>query len=355
MKKFLLFIMLFQLLLTGCMEKEILDDVNLVTAGAFDIIDNGQLRGVANINTYLKDQPVEDQLLSQEAELSRDILSDMQKQSTNPLVLGKLQIVLFGESVAKSGVNELVDTLQRDATISERLLLVVTRGEAKGILESDFSPQGASEFLTNLVLHNKNHLDVPKLNLHMFLYQYYSKGQDAYLPILKRKDNIVEIDGLALFDQDKVVGEISNERMFFFKTLADNYTKGSYTLALPASEEKVGIMSISSSRKLKLLSTEPLKVEISIHLKGFINEYTGEKITLKITKEAEREFEEVIKREALAMIGQFKALKIDPIGIGDEIRSKSRSFSMDEWEDKISELDVEVKANVVISETGVVH
>ncbi|MGM0873354.1 MAG: Ger(x)C family spore germination protein [Bacillota bacterium] len=354
MKKFLLLIIFFQFILTGCVEKEILDDVNLVTAVGFDRVEENRIEGTVIINTYLKDQPVQDSKLTNESELSRDILANMQKESTDPLVLGKLQIVLFGEDLSKSGISDLVDTLQRDASIGERLLLAVTRGKSKDILDADFSTKGASRFLTDIILHNTINRDLPRTNLHLFLFQYYSKGQDPYLPIIKRKDKSVEIDGLALFDNEKLVSEISNEQLLFFKVLADQYSQGSYTLEIPESKEKAGIKSIASSRKLKVVSTEPLKVEISIHIEGFINEFTGKRITPKIIEKVEKAFEKRVEKETLALIEQFKELKIDPVGIGDDIRSQTRNFNIKEWKEKMPALMADVEADVVINETGVI-
>ncbi|MGM7720097.1 Ger(x)C family spore germination protein [Metabacillus sp. Hm71] len=354
MKKMFPLIILVVLFLTGCVEQEIIDDVNLVTVTGFDKIEKDKIRGTAIINTYLKDQPVQDYQLVESSELSRDILSDMQKKSPDPLVLGKLQVVLFGEALSRSGITDLVDTLQRDASISERLLLAVTRDEAKSVLEADFGTQGASRFLSSLILHNNLHRDLPKSNLHLFLYQYYSKGQDPFLPILSKKGKDVLIDGLALFDDVKLVGEISNEKLLFFKILADQYSKGSYTLNIPDSKEKAGIRSISSSRKLNLISLNPLKVEISAHVEGYINEYTGRKITQEVIKKAEKAFKDEIEKESLALIDKFKELQIDPLGIGDDIRSQSRDFDISNWREEIKDLNVDVKADVLISETGVI-
>lgn len=354
MRKFFLFIIILSLLLTGCVEEETIDDVNLVTVMAFDRTEENKLRGTAVINTYLKDQPVKDFLIGEKSELSREVISNLQRKTPEPLVVGKLQVVLFGKKLADVGINEIVDTLQRDAAISDRLLLVVTRGEAKNILEADFGTEGASRFISSLILHNKLNRDLPMTNLHVFLYQYYSRGHDPYLPILKESDKKIEIDGLALFDNHKLVGEISTGKLLFFKVLADQYSKGVYTLELPESQKKVGINSIYSSRKFKLISTNPLKVEINVHIEGYINEYTGKKITQEIINEVEVAFSKKVENESEALIEKFRELKIDPLGIGDDIRSKSREFDIDKWREKIPELEVDVKADVLISETGVI-
>ncbi len=356
MKNMLLALAFAVFTLTGCVEKEVIDDVNLVVAAGFDLTENEQIRGSANVNTYMKDQPVTDYVIVSESELSREVISDMQKQSPDPLVIGKLQIALFGEKLAKQGLTEVVDTLQRDASIGERLLLAVTRGEAKSVLEAEFSTVGAAQYLSNLIVQNKENRDLPRTNLHLFLYQHYSQGQDPFLPILKKNDQTgsVEIDGIVLMDDEKVVGEISNEKLIFFKLLTDQYTKGSYTVKIPDSENSAVVKSLSSDRELKAVSSNPLKVKIDIRLTGYINEYTGKKITPKVKTEIAKAFEDEVKKETLALINRCKELKIDPIGIGDDLRSQIRTFKIEEWRDKIPELEVDINAEVTISESGVI-
>lgn len=357
MKSKLLFIpIVIIFFLSGCVEKEVIDDVGLVVAAGFDLSEDGKIRGAANVNTYMKDQPVADYIMVSESKLSRDVLSEMQKQSPDPLVIGKLQIALFGDKLAKQGLSEIIDTLQRDASIGERLLLAVTRNDAKEILEAEFATIGAAQYLSNLILHNKMSRDLPRTNLHIFLYQHYSEGQDPFLPILKKNEQTgsVEIDGIVLMDDEKVVGELPNDKLLFFKVLTDQYTKGSHIVEVPDSEDSAVIKSLSSSRKLKVTSTNPLKVKIDVKIEGFINEYTGDKITPEVKEKLAKTFEGQVEKESLALIQKFKELKIDPIGIGDDLRSHIRTFNIKEWRERIPELTVDVHADVVISESGVI-
>lgn len=356
MKKKLFLITAVLFFLSGCVEKEVVDDVNLIVATGFDLTDNGRVRGTADVNIYMKDQPVKDYHIVAESKLSRDVISEMQKKSQEPLVIGKLQVALFGDKLAKQGLSEIVDTLQRDASIGERLLLAVTRDDAMGILKSDFATVGAGQYLSNLILHNIESRDLPSTNLHLFLYQYYSKGQDPFLPILKKneQEGNVEIDGIALMEDEKVVAELPNEKLLFFKVLTDQYSKGSHTVEIPNSEHSAVVKSLSSSRELRVISEQPLKVNIDIKLKGYINEYTGKKITPKVKEKVIQAFEKEMEKEVHALIEKFKELKIDPVGIGDDLRSQIRSFKIEEWKERIPELKVDIHADVTISESGVV-
>ncbi|HZH62084.1 MAG TPA: Ger(x)C family spore germination protein [Metabacillus sp.] len=356
MRNILFLIIAVIFLLSGCVEKEVIDDINLIVAIAYDLTEDGNIRGTADVNTYMKDQPVRDYLISAESKLSRDVMSEMQKKSQDPLVIGKLQVALFGEKLAKQGISDIVDTLERDASIGERLLLAVTRDESMEILEGDFATVGAANYLTNLILHNIKSRDLPRTNLHLFLYQHYSQGQDPFLPILEKNEQSgnVEINGIVLMDHEKVVAELPNDKLLFFKVLTDQYSKGSHTVEIPDSENSAVVKSLSSSRKLKVISEQPIKVEIDIKLKGYINEYTGEKITPKVKEQIVKAFEKQMEKETLSLIEKFKELKIDPIGIGDDLRAQIRTFKIEEWRERIPELQVDVNADVTISESGVV-
>ena len=90
-------------------------------------------------------------------------------------------------------------------------------------------------------------------------------------------------------------------------------------------------------------------------IEGYINEYTGKRITPEVIKDVERVFEEKMKNEINSLFTYFKELKIDPVGIGDQIRSQSREFNTENWRDRIPELAVDVIPEVIISESGVIE
>ncbi|MFC0270616.1 Ger(x)C family spore germination protein [Metabacillus herbersteinensis] len=342
---------------TGCVQEEILDDVSIITVAGFDQAKDEQVEGTIVIPEYLQDQPVTGRVLSDTSILSRDIITDMQKKASDPLVLGKIQMVLFGEELAKgTGINDLVDALQRDASIGSRVILAVTRGDSKSMLEGDYSNDGTATYLSNLILHNQKDRDLPKTNLHLFLHQFFSKGKDSYLPIIKVTESgkDVEIDGLAVFDKERVASELTNEQLFFFKLLTDGYTKGSYIVKMPDTKEIVSIKSIESSTKFTLVSEDPLEVLFELKVDGTIREFTGDKITQEKINKFEKHFEKIMEDRSVEMLEQFKELNIDPVGVGDQISRRSRKFKVEEWDKYKSNYSLKVKADVTISETGVI-
>lgn len=352
-----LLVLLIPLFLTGCLEKEILDDVNIITVVGFDMVGADQMKGTVVIPVYTQDAPVESEIIesTSSTEVSKDILTHLQRKSSDPLVLGKLSVVIYSEEVAERGLTNLVDTLQRDASVGSRVYLTVGREDASSIMKAKFGNRGAAAYISNLIRHNVESRDVPKTNLHIFLYDLYSKDSDPFLPILKKGEGgTVEIDGLALFKGDKMVSEISNDKLIFFKLIADKYTEGIYALKLPK-KEQVAIKAIASDRKIEVNKKDPSKLTIRVKLSGVVQQYTGDMITPKIKREMEKAFEREIIKESKQMIEQFKELEIDPLGLQDLMQSHIRGFHKKEWKEIYPKLSVEIKPEVMITETGVIE
>ncbi|MED4452514.1 Ger(x)C family spore germination protein [Metabacillus fastidiosus] len=340
--------------LSGCVEQEIIDDINLVTTAGFDKKEGEEkYTGMVLIPQFLKDQPVQEERLTGESLLSREILSEIERESSRPLAIGKIKLVLFSEELARQGVKDFMDPLQRDESIGSRVLLAITRGDAADIMSEQLGLKGTSTYLTSLILHNKEQRDVPTANLHLFLNNYKSAWSDSYLPFLKKKDDGVIIDGLALFNGDKLVGEIPNEKLFSMKILTDSHTSGNYMLRIPETDELVSIYNIHSSRKIRAKQLNPLKASVDIKMKGAIQQYTGRDLTKEDIYKIEKALEKDIKKEVIALFEKFQELNIDPVRLGREIKAYSREFDLSEWRKRKEDYSVIVNVEAVISETGV--
>ena len=354
MKNIIIPVLIVSLVLGGCVQKRILDDVNLETGSAYDYVD-GKILGTALVPIYLPDQAVKNKSFTASSALSRDFLRDIQRQSSDPLVTGSIKVVLFGEELAeKKGILDLMDSFQRDPSIGAGLYLAVTEGEAKDFIEGNYGERGNAVYLTNLIKHNMETMDVPKTNLQRFLFDFNQLGKTPYLPRLKKigKDQI-QITGISFFRYGHVVYSIPDEKMFFFKLLVDDYSKG--TLKVTLGKEMAAIESIRSKFKMKITSRDPLTVNVRIKLNAVLKEYSGKKVTPKETKEVEKKVEEKIESECKNLIKEFKEKNIDPVGFGHFIKSKTRKFSFSKWKTDYPNLKVNVHADVTIMESGVIE
>lgn len=152
----------------------------------------------------------------------------------------------------------------------------------------------------------------------------------------------------------KIADFISPEKMFFFKLLVDKHSDGLYKVKIR--DGAAAIRSIHSSHRIKLTKRTPMEVTIEMKVNGIINEYTGEQITQQIKNELEKEFERMIEEECLMLVKHFQEKRLDPVGFGHFVKTKTRNFDFEKWKAfQYQKLVVRIKPNVQITETGIIQ
>lgn len=348
------------LFLSGCVEKEILDDIAIEIARGYDFEDENKIRGTMLVYNFQPDKSIENTILSTTASTSRELVNKLQEQSSDPLSEGSIEVFLFGKKLASEGFIDYIDAPLRNASIGARLFLVVVDGNAEDLLKGNYGNRGNAIYISNLLNHNiKNH-NLPKTNLQLFFHDYYQLGKSVYLPQIKKiADDKLEINGISFFKTEKIklVDTIDTEKMFYFKLLVDKFSEGTHKVQ--SGDDEAIVRSITSTHKMKLTKRDPYMVTVHIKIKGIIREYTGPGIlTKEVIRKYEKKMEEEVNKESEALIKRFQEHEIDPIGFGYFIKSRTRGFGLDKkWEesDRYKNITVKVKTDVKIVESGVIE
>ncbi|WP_019156212.1 Ger(x)C family spore germination protein [Robertmurraya massiliosenegalensis] len=352
----IIFVVCISFVLTGCVKKEILDDINLIEAIGFDHSDDTETIGTILYPIYQPEKPPENRTLTAKAHIKKSILQELQLQSANPIVTGSMEIVLFGKELATNeGVLELIDPFQRDPGVGSGLYLAVVDGQAKELMEGEYGIRGNATHLSNLIKTNIENEDLPKTNLHKFLSAYYQKGKTPFMPQVKQlsKDKVL-LNGICFFKHGKVVQTISPKEMFFFRLLVDKYSNGLHRVKID--EGEAAIRSIRSVHVFKLTNRAPMEIIVQLKVHGIINEFTGNKADPPIIKKLEKAFEEEITEQCLMLIDDFKEKKIDPVGFGHFVKTRTRKCDLSDWTDtQFQNLTVKIKPDVTIVEAGVIE
>ncbi|WP_226659581.1 Ger(x)C family spore germination protein [Pseudalkalibacillus hwajinpoensis] len=349
------------ILLTGCVQKSILDDIQMVTIIGYDLPDAdgemGQIKGIAVSPQYEADGRIENNVFVQTAELSKEIRSQYNSESPKPFVSGKLEVALFSQDIAETeGIIELVDTLQRDPSIGSRVFLGISSSDMETLLKTNYGNVDTGTFIHDTLSHNSRHGMLPETNLHDFLYNFYSEGNDPFLPLVALDEDKVKIMGIALFKGDKMVSSIDAKDLFTFKVLHQKFSSNdSFTVSLN-DEEHAAIYNIASKRDLNLKMIGSNKIVLHGKVLGVIKEYSGEKLTPAKLKEIEMTMEKEIEKKGSEMIEEFQSLNIDPLSLGNNVRSVTRGdFNKEDWNKRYPDMDITFKMDVTITESGVIE
>lgn len=343
------------ILIFGRQPLMIVDDIEMSAVVGYDYIDKDTVQYTAVLPIYKADKSIGSKTLSTEGELSKDMLDKLRRKSSRRLENGKLAVAVYSEKMARHGIGKLVDAFHRDPTISEKIYLTVVDGQAKTLLNKQYGDVDTGLFLSELIEHNIDTGLMPTTNLHYFLSAYFSKISDPFLPLIQKKGDDVNIKGIALFKGDRYVGALGQNKLFVFKALIENITLGSFRAKLNNSEY-VFVESINTKHKYNVQNQKEMpEIDINLNVKGNIREFKGKKLDQKKITNIEKQMNEQFEKQATSMIRSFQKSKIDPIGLGDEVRSRTRNFNNRKWLKQYPNVKVNVKVHVFISEKGVAN
>ncbi|SEN96450.1 spore germination protein [Mesobacillus persicus] len=353
-RAFFFTIILCVLLITGCVQKKVIDDINIATGIGVDQAENGLLLGSVMIPEFKPDKSIENFSFTAEGEIMRDVMSQMQQKASQPILAGSLDIALFNEEIARNGIIQILDVFLRDPSVGARVQLAVVDGKAVEVFEGNYGDRGNALYLRELIEHNMKGGNLPVANLHRFLFDFYQKGKDPYLPYLKKQDDdLVSLRGIALFKDEKVVDILHENKMFYFKLLVDRFTMG--TIMVKEGHGNATVKSIKSDTDMKLIKRDPYEITINIDVKGILTEHEGIRLAKDEANKIEKLLEKQVNKECQALLTEFQENKIDPIGIGHFVKTKTRQFDFEKWETDFQNATFNVNTNIDIVEVGVVE
>jgi len=362
MKKIAFMLCCLALILGGCHKARIVDELLIVHAMGYDVTD-GKYIGTAIYPTFKQGPMTKPDILTTNSATIYDLIPRLSAKSALPIEEGQLRMVVFGKEFAKRGVTEIVHSLSRNNKVGSRLQLGVAAGSAEEILRITAKTTVSDTlYLSNLVEQNIETMNLPQTNLHLFMYNYYAKGRDPYLPYLKKQGNFVKLEGLALFKKDKYVGSVNLRNSFFVKLLLNETKNGVFQVKISnkgedeKANQRVLLQNLYGEADYSLSQKDGREiVKIDIKIRGLVRDYpvsvnmsdpdSQKKITRAMEKEVEREIKDLIK--------YFQEKEIDPLGIGDFVRSKTRNWNEDEFYKKYKAVAIRPEVSIEIVQTGI--
>jgi spore germination protein len=338
-------------------QPRILEDIQLITAIGYDYVSKDKIKGIANIpiTPLAEDTPPKNEVISGVGHTSKNIRQILQARSPRPLLSGRTEVVLFNKKVAQQGVIEVIDGLERDPSIGRDIFLGVVNGNVENMLNEQYTiSEFSAKYISELLKQNMDQ-NIPKTNFHHFLYHYYGKGMDPYMPILQKKGKFIKINGTALFKEAKFIDTISLEQSFIMKMLSEGFQDGTYETKLPDGKF-VTVQNMASKIKYTILENDgnPI-INIYIRINGKVNE--AQRITTmegNVINSIEKHVSSSITKEGEKLLRHFQKLEIDPLGLGHKASNQIRHFDIKEWEDKYQQIPIHVNIRVKISNTGII-
>ncbi|KIY20967.1 MULTISPECIES: Ger(x)C family spore germination protein [Mesobacillus] len=273
-----------------------------------------------------------------------------------------IQVVIIGRELAMTGISPALDFFMRDHEPRSSMDVFIadqTAGEILQIKNKDFPIPSLT--LKESVRVQEFLSKAPQVSIHNFYQGILEPYQDPYLPIIhKVKDNF-EVYGTAIFNGEKLVGDLTAfETRGMLRVLGDAKA-GIQVVKLPSSENEPILISIEikkskSSIKALFQNGQP-SIQVEIKETGFIGDVSGQiRLDQQKINEIKGLYAKAIKLEVEKTIikiqKQFKSNVFDFAGTIQRTNKKYWKENAKQWDEIYPELSVNVNVQTDITANG---
>ncbi|MFE8699801.1 Ger(x)C family spore germination protein [Cytobacillus sp. FJAT-54145] len=331
-KKISFIAMLSLVLMAGCtpfVENNEVEDIAPVIFWSISETDEGKLEISTLVPPLVKEKK---RLLTLNVDLIEEGGKEFNLLYYRELKTGQLRMVLINEELAKKGIRPILESMLTDPDISQRLFLLIFRGNFKDYIQNQLNQQeNLDYFLYSMLRHydEYNQGEMSIINLHQFMKRLYSPYSFPILPVFKADKDSLIYEGTAFFSEDKLITSIEKLDEQLFQLLSnDHYLK---LFAIP--DLAVTLGHVRSNVKINFDQKQSL-ISFKVMLDGRIEEYRGEKNILKDQGfyAFNQEIESYLEKQTTDLLNKMQELKVDPMQIGTNTLSPfSKPMSEKDW------------------------
>ncbi|WP_219838422.1 Ger(x)C family spore germination protein [Paenibacillus sp. R14(2021)] len=348
------------LLLSGCSDSRELNNVAVVLATGIKKVNEGvqvSLLIAIPMSTNNGGSSPEKNPYYVETSMGRNILDadqNIQNHSSRILRFSHRRIILIHENIAKAGITEVLDFINRNLESRLSTQVYVTRNEITDILKA----HSELDKITSEHIREIGKIMGFSVTARELLSEINSKGKDPILPVVHYDHGKVSISSFAVFHDNTMKFETKKNETIGVCWLKKNCLKGK-TLTYPVEGGYVSILITKQHFKIKtLLKGATPEFSIQVKGRGIIRE--GEQINKLQNKrenqELEGQLEEQIRNNIKSILDKSFAHGSDSFGFGNYARifhnTSWESKWKNNWEQRLHSIHTNIDVKFVLEQTG---
>mgnify|MGYP001393500579 CR=1 FL=1 len=373
---FILMMICFQ----GCIPPNQIEDTAIINARGVDLIEvEGERIIETTIVPFLFDPNAEEMtnILVGRGKTIKGAREDAAKQSSYLLSPGKINIEVYGKEAAEAGIMPFLNTLIRDARVSDQIQLAVTNHTARELLEIELETItiNTTEYLQDLSAKEVEQDKLPNNTLIYYTRLVEQVGIDPVLPIIDVVEGWPRLVEVALFQYDKYVGSVSLDESFLINLLRKSVGETPLNASVPAAAYEVSddyhgemtdedLMHVflnmkSGKGKLELVDEDELTYKAKVTLKGEVLE-TSKPIDFEseqVSKQLEGDIEDFFETEYEELFAKLQELQSDAFGLGRLYAAtrKGSETTHEEWREMFLDTTVDFEVDFKITNYGTIE
>lgn len=342
-------------ILFGCSRTRIIDKISIIHVFGFDQAKNSEIIGTALSPEYTKRKDSSQiKYIEEQAITPGLILPKMAAQTSTPVEIAKIRVLVFGKDLAESGIRRMVDRFVITPQLGTHIQITVSTHSARETLRTFKKEKSLT--LAERIEHNMISQNLPKMNLHYFLNNFYGEGTDAYVPMLTIDEkHTIKIDGIGVFKDDKFKLHLSQEQTFLFSILKDYRNQATFKIDFNEKESKE-YLTVRAFRSTPKWKWDPDHEQLNLRLNlAWTLVQHPDRFNAGNPKDVKELKKIIVGKLENGLVELFNTLKeneVDPIGIGNIVRSQDRTWEKESFYKKYPTLPIKVDVNFQIIHTG---
>ncbi|WP_110114595.1 Ger(x)C family spore germination protein [Bacillus sp. CGMCC 1.16541] len=372
-------------LLSGCWDLVELSELSIVSGLAVDKGENSRYKisvegvNATQLNPKTGGSATAAVVYSVEGDDIAELTQKMNTGLSRHLIYSHMRAVVISEEIAKEGVSDFFDFLERNREVRNDFNIVIAKGtEADEVLSMTYPLQRVSSTKINTQLEalQKEWGGDPGVRLKDMIEALLSQGKEPVAAavviegspkkgesienIQKVKlDAIVKSDGLAVFKGGKLIGYLNIEDTRNYLILADRLKRTTFTIPCGKNDYfAVRVYHNDTTIHVKDRRGTP-EAKVNLIMEAYIDSVSCKKDLGKA--ETYRELEKLAQNHIATQVEQTvqktqQEYGADIFGFGEKMFVQDyQSFKKvkDEWNEKFTTMKVDVEAVVKIRRSGI--
>lgn len=367
------------LVLSGCWDRMEVNDLAIVTGAAIDKSGDNQIN--LSLQLFIPKTLASGGgqaggsgggkmtiTASQTGKNIADALSKFQGKLPREIFWGQCKVFIFGEELAKQGIQEQMDFLLRHSEPRGRAYVFVSKGKAKTILENVPNLERYSAEVLREIINFRIGMQITLQDVDEMLTGIAQAAALPYIKIDKEQQSegkpikYVHIDGAAVFNKDQMVGTITEAETRGVLWLRDEI-KG-YTISTEIEDGK-GFVSLNPvSARVHLfpqIQDNKWKMTVDVDTEGTIvqNETNINFEDPKLLEKVERAYQKSIENRIKDTLKKIQhEMHTDIVGFSKEFyRKYPKEWKAVEnhWDERFPEVDVTINVIAHIRREGYIN
>lgn len=309
-----------------------------------------------------------------------EALRRMTTVSPRKIYSAHLRFVVFGEALAREGIEDTLDVLSRDNELRTDFYLLVAKGTTAANILTVLTPMEkipANKIYRSIEMSEKTWAPTLGVTLDKFIEDLADKGKQPVLGGIEAVDDgakggglenterirpAVQIRnaGLAAFREDKLVGWLNEDESIGYNYILNQVRSTIGHVECPKGGN-VALETVHSNAEIRAAYKQGFpRLKVDLRVEQNIGEVqcrfdlSRQENFLVLERLSQRSLEEIIERTVKEAQSKYK---VDIFGFGNAMhRSDSKAWKLlkQNWDDRFTSAEVDVHASVKIRRGGTI-